>query len=75
MAAAMACAAAAGVAEDSADPLPAPDISQPPADEETWNWHVQNTDIVQGYPGFSSKYSGPDSLPNGGEVRESVRWI
>jgi high affinity Mn2+ porin len=40
--------------------------------EEWWNWHVQNTDIVQGYPGFPAKYSGPNSLPSGGEVRETV---
>ena len=39
---------------------------------QNWNWHVQNTDIVQGYPGFSAKYSGPNSLPSGGETRESV---
>lgn len=39
---------------------------------QTWNWHVQNTDIVQGYPGFSAKYSGPNSLPSGGETRETV---
>jgi high affinity Mn2+ porin len=39
---------------------------------QNWNWHVQNTDIVQGYPGFPSKYSGPNSLPNGGETRETV---
>ena len=43
-----------------------------PVGEQNWNWHVQNTDIVQGYPGFSSKYSGPNSLPAGGETRESV---
>jgi len=43
-----------------------------PASEPNWNWHVQNTDIVQGYPGFSSQYSGPNSLPSGGETRETV---
>ncbi len=43
-----------------------------PAGEQAWNWHVQNTDIIQGYPGFSAKYSGPNSLPSGGEARESV---
>jgi len=43
-----------------------------PAGAPDWNFHVQNTDIVQGYPGFSSKYSGPNSLPAGGETRESV---
>lgn len=39
---------------------------------QNWNVHVQNTDIVQGYPGFSAKYSGPDSLPAGGQTRETV---
>ena len=41
---------------------------------QTWNWHIQNTDIVQGYPAFSSKYSGPNSLPSGGETRETVSF-
>ena len=40
--------------------------------EQRWNFHVQNTDIVQGYPAFSAKYSGPNSLPSGGQTRESV---
>jgi high affinity Mn2+ porin len=40
--------------------------------EEKWNWHMQNTDIVQGDLGFPAKYSGTDSLPNGGETRETV---
>jgi len=39
---------------------------------QSWNWHVQNTDIVQGYPAFSAKYSGPNSLRPGGQVRETV---
>jgi high affinity Mn2+ porin len=39
---------------------------------QVWNWHVQNTDIVQGYPAFPAKYSGPNSLPSGGETRETV---
>jgi high affinity Mn2+ porin len=39
---------------------------------QTWNWHVQNTDIVQGDLGFPAKYSGTDSLPDGGETRETV---
>jgi high affinity Mn2+ porin len=42
------------------------------AQQQNWNWHVQNTDIVQGYPGFPAKYSGPNSLPDGGETRETV---
>src|SRR5262249_3036295 len=40
--------------------------------EQWWNWHVQNTVIVQGYPAFSAKYSGPNSLPDGGQIRETV---
>src|SRR5665213_2547747 len=48
--------------------------TEKPADglSQNWNWHVQNTDIVQGYPGFPAKYSGPNSLPSGGETRETV---
>ena len=42
------------------------------SDGQSWNWHVQNTDIVQGYPGFPAKYSGPNSLSDGGETRETV---
>ncbi|HWY31568.1 MAG TPA: hypothetical protein VNX46_12480, partial [Candidatus Acidoferrum sp.] len=42
------------------------------SDGQTWNWHVQNTDIVQGDPGFPAKYSGPASLNSQGEVRETV---
>jgi high affinity Mn2+ porin len=48
------------------------DTNLPAASPQNWNWHIQNTDIVQGYPGFSSKYSGPNSLPNGGETRETI---
>jgi high affinity Mn2+ porin len=40
--------------------------------DQRWNFHVQNTDIVQGYPGFSAQYSGPQSLPSVGEARETV---
>ena len=46
--------------------------NNPEAAEQKWNFHIQNTDIVQGYPGFSAGYSGPISLPDGGETRESV---
>ncbi|HEX3800310.1 MAG TPA: carbohydrate porin [Verrucomicrobiae bacterium] len=40
--------------------------------QQNWNWHAQNTDIVQGDPSFPANYSGPNSLHNHGEVRESV---
>ncbi len=47
-------------------------VTNAPAGEPAWDWRVQNTDIVQGYPGFGANYSGPNSLPNGGQTRESV---
>jgi high affinity Mn2+ porin len=40
--------------------------------DQIWNFHVQNTDLVQGYPGVSARYSGPQSLPTGSEARETV---
>jgi high affinity Mn2+ porin len=56
-----------------------PPASRPPADEppgnvqrQNWNIHAQNTIIVQGYPGFHAQYSGPNSLPPGGQTRETV---
>ena len=59
----------AGFAVAAESPAPENSTNAPP---QAWNWHVQNTDIVQGYPRFASKYSGPNSLPAGGETRESV---
>ena len=53
-------------------PIRAEDATNSPAAGQDWNFHVQNTDIVQGYPAFSSQYSGPNSLPAGGETRETV---
>lgn len=84
--AALACSIAAGVeTTNSTEPAAtAPAVSPtsaPPeamaktpaeAAEQTWNWHAQNTDIVQGYPGFPAQYSGPNSLASGGEARETV---
>lgn len=40
--------------------------------EQFWNWHFQNTDIIQGDPAFPAKYSGPNSLDSKGEIRETV---
>ena len=42
------------------------------AREQIWNWHVQNTVVVQGHPSFSAKYSGPNSLHSNAEVQETV---
>jgi high affinity Mn2+ porin len=53
-------------------PAAAENVTNSPTAAQTWNWHFQNTDIVQGYPGFPAQYSGPNSLPSGGETRETV---
>src|ERR1035441_3662684 len=43
-----------------------------PAAAENWNWHAQNTDIVQYHPGFPASYSGPNSLSSASEAKETV---
>jgi high affinity Mn2+ porin len=51
---------------------PAPSIEQPAEGRrQTWNWHVQSTVVGQGYPSFSAKYSGVNSLPTRSEGRET----
>jgi high affinity Mn2+ porin len=50
------------------NPAPASDSQQ----EQLWNWHVQNTTIVQYHPGIHAPYSGPNSLNSGNEVKETV---
>jgi high affinity Mn2+ porin len=66
------CLKSAAFAATAAVSAVAQDATNAPPAGQNWNWHVQNTDTVQGYPGFSAKYSGPNSLPSGGETRESV---
>lgn len=39
---------------------------------QLWNWHVQNTDILQYHPAFPASYSGPNSLSSASEVKETV---
>ncbi|MGA2247094.1 MAG: hypothetical protein ABSH48_19060, partial [Verrucomicrobiota bacterium] len=74
----LAAAATPGTAPDATtNAPPAAPLAPPSAGAGTpqnWNIHVQNTDIVQGYPGFSANYSGPNSLPSGGEVRETFSF-
>src|SRR5260370_24913658 len=40
--------------------------------EQPWIWHVKNTEVVQYPPGFAARYSGPNSLQNVNEVKETV---
>lgn len=47
-------------------------ISKPPiAESSDWNVHGQTTVIAQGYPRFRSPYQGTNSLPGGGQGRET----
>lgn len=46
--------------------------SVPSSASQSWNWHVQNTAIVQYHPGFSARYSGPNSLSSAEEVKETI---
>jgi len=39
---------------------------------QRWNFHAQNTVIVQGDPAFSAKYSSPNSLNDKGELRRTT---
>lgn len=50
-----------------------PDVANSGEEQpQRWNWHVQNTDVMQGYPSFHAKYSGANSLPPGGQIRQTV---
>ena len=69
---AFSCAVATAAADTATNSAPAPAIPPSSAQPQEWNWHVQNTGIIQGYPAFPAKYSGANSLPDGGEARETV---
>jgi high affinity Mn2+ porin len=47
-------------------------LKEPAGAEQWWNWHAQNTDIVQFQPSFPANYSGKNSLINSDEARETV---
>jgi hypothetical protein len=80
-AAALACAATNASAQFSTNSVAGPPTpagsqlsTEQPAPQQNWNFHVQNTDIIQGYPAFSAQYTHPGfhSLPTGGETRETI---
>ena len=45
-----------------------------PSSPRSWNWHAQATGIVQAYPAFEAPYSGPYSLPPGGQARQTTSF-
>ncbi len=68
-------ASAAKTDSSSASTTAPPGDQAPEAPEgrmQTWNFHLQTTTTVQGYPSFYARYSGPNSLPTSAEVRETV---
>ena len=47
-------------------------VDQSSLESQNWMVHAQNTEIVQGQPGFHAPYSGPNSIyPNDG-VRQTI---
>lgn len=60
------------------DPAPGPseiESRAKPAEQlppQNWNWHIQNTDVLQFHPAFPAAYSGPNSLKPTAEINESV---
>jgi high affinity Mn2+ porin len=61
-------------AENAAPPMLPSASAEADAQPQTWNWHVQNTDIVQATPGFTAQYSGTNSLDDHSDVRETVSF-
>ena len=55
------------------DATPASIVTKAPAapDSDNVNFHGQTTFLEQAYPGFRSPYQGANSLPGGGEGRET----
>jgi high affinity Mn2+ porin len=56
------------------DEAPGPMVVKAPAasDPDNLNFHGQTTLVWQGYPAFRSPFQGANSLPGGGEGRETV---
>jgi high affinity Mn2+ porin len=40
-------------------------------ESDNWNVHAQTTFLAQGYPAFRSPYTGPVSLPGGGQAQQT----
>ncbi len=55
------------------DSLWSPKASENPKlpESDNWNVHAQTTFLPQGYPSFSSPYSGPNSLPGRGQLQST----
>ena len=49
----------------------APTTTQAAPPPQNWNVHFQNTDILAGYPTFSAKYSGTNSLDRNADIEDT----
>ncbi len=47
-------------------------VSPVPSESADWSLHFQSTGVWQGYPAFHSPFHGPNSLPGGGQARETL---
>jgi high affinity Mn2+ porin len=62
-----------GTDSSSAAATPSDQAPEPPEEQrQNWNFHMQITTTLQGYPSFYARYAGPNSLPTSSEVRETV---
>lgn len=72
----MLVACAAGLSWSSGEHAAAAEASDAAAAAETenaaWSVHFQSTGVWQGYPGFHSPFQGKNSLPGGGQARETL---
>ncbi|MGO8672677.1 MAG: carbohydrate porin [Capsulimonadaceae bacterium] len=64
--------ASAPALAQTASSAPASSTAMQPATTQNWNWHFQNTEIVQGDPAFPAKYSGPNSLSSEEQVQHTA---
>ncbi len=52
--------------------LPPSDLGESLATSSLWNWHLQNTVVVQSHGRFPALYSGPQSLTSTSETKQTV---
>lgn len=58
----------------SATNTPASALEGGPAQSSLWNWHVQNTVVVQTHGRFPALYSGDQSLTSTSETKQTVSF-
>lgn len=54
--------------------VPPSDVGERTATSPLWNWHLQNTVVVQSHGRFPALYSGPQSLTSTSETKQTVSF-